>query len=370
MWLAAGATWLLGGVIPAAAHWPDQAAHQIAELGEFHFEHGGKLDNLRMSYVTHGTLDAKKSNAILVQHGFAANHHQYDLWIGPGKALDSNRYFIIVPDALGATQTGYAHSSSPTSSGLKMKFPYYNGRDMMNAQYRLLTQVWGIQRMLAITGISSGADHSIQFAVSHPEFMDGIIPIVGGALWGTQGFFFGGQLLHSLTDCAGWQAGEYEENPVKCASNALSTLVPYFYTREWWDRHIDTPESYTQWRSNWGSYYLDVQDARDLYYRASAWARGWVGDTPGFGGDLAVILGSVRARTLFIYSPQDQIHPPHLVETQTRLIPGARAVAIDSIAGHLICCQGDPNATRVIAQEISAFLSELGKARDARGGKP
>lgn len=357
---------LVSGASVALAHWPDQPAHQIADLGEFHFEHGGSLTNLRMSYVTHGTLNARKDNAILIQHGFGSNHHQYDHWIGPGRAFDTRRHFIIVPDALGATQTGYEHSSSPTSTGLKMKFPYYNGRDMVNAQHRLITRVWGISRLLAITGISSGADHSVQYAVTHPDFAEGIIPVVGGALWGTQGFFFASQLHDAIVHCQGWEAGEYQSNPRHCASNALSTLVPYFYTREWWDKHIDTPESYTRWRSNWGAYYLDVQDARDLYFRAAAWAKGWVGDTPGFDGDLTAILGSVRARSLFIYSPRDQLHLPHHVDTQVRLIPNARAVAIDSIAGHLICCQADPNATHAMGLEMAGFLTELERARDAR----
>ena len=63
-----------------------------------------------------------------------------------------------------------------------MKFPFYNGRDMVKAQYRLITESAGHHpHLLAVTGISSGADHSVQFAVSYPDFMDGIFPVVGGA---------------------------------------------------------------------------------------------------------------------------------------------------------------------------------------------
>jgi homoserine O-acetyltransferase/O-succinyltransferase len=177
--LSAWMALLITGLSPAQAHWPDQAPHQIADLGEFHFEGGGSIKNLRMSYVTHGKLNAAKDNAILFQHGFAANHHLIDHMIGPGRPLDTNKYFIICPDALGATQTRFEHSSSPTNTGLKMKFPIYNGRDMVKAQYRLITEKLGIQRLLAVTGISSGADHSVQFAVSYSGFMDGIFPIVG-----------------------------------------------------------------------------------------------------------------------------------------------------------------------------------------------
>src|SRR5215813_5536263 len=169
---------LVTHVSPVSAHWPDQPTHQIADLGAFQLEGDGVI-NLKMSYVTHGKLNAAKDNAILLQHGFAANHHAFDHLIGPGRPLDTDKYFIICPDALGATQTRFEHSSSPTNSGLKMKFPFYNGRDMVKAQYRLITEALRIPHLLAVSGISSGADHSVQFAVSYPDFMDDIFPVVG-----------------------------------------------------------------------------------------------------------------------------------------------------------------------------------------------
>jgi homoserine O-acetyltransferase len=248
----------------ALAHWPDQPPHRFADLGEFEFEGGGKISNLRMSYVTHGKLNAAKDNAILFMHGWGSNHHAFDHMIGPGKPLDTDRYFIICTDELGNSQTTFEHTTSPTNSGLKMNFPLYNGRDKVKAEHKLVAEVLGIPRLLAVTGISSGAEHSVQMAVSYPDFMDGIFPVVGGALSGTQGFFYGALYMSVLESCQGWQAGNYDVNPKQCASNALSTFVPYFYSRDWWDYNIDTPEAYTTWRNQWGDYYLDIHDARDL----------------------------------------------------------------------------------------------------------
>src|SRR3954452_24712080 len=79
--------------ISALAHWPGQPEHQLVDLGDFHFEDGGSIGNLHMSYVTHGKLNAAKDNAILFLHGWAANHHAADHLIGPGKALDTDKYF-------------------------------------------------------------------------------------------------------------------------------------------------------------------------------------------------------------------------------------------------------------------------------------
>jgi homoserine O-acetyltransferase/O-succinyltransferase len=342
----------------ALAHWPEQAPHQMAELGELKLEKGGVIKNLKMSYVTHGKLNAAKDNAILFIHGFAINHHGFDHMIGPGKGLDTEKYFVIVPDMLGATQTGYEHTTSPTNSGLKMKFLQYNARDQNKALHKLITEKLGIARLRMITGVSSGADQSVQMAVSYPDFMDGIVPIVGGALWGTQGFSFGPVMSSIIETCDGWQEGNYDKNPAKCATNSLSQFIPYFYTREWWDLYIDTPEAYDRWRKNWGAFYFDVQDARDLYYRIRADGEGWVGDTPGF-KDLNAALGSIKVKTLFIYSPVDQFYMPAQIATQVKNISGARSVAIESPAGHLICCDGDPNATYTLGQTIKQFLLEL-----------
>jgi len=349
----------LASAAPALGHWPGQPAHQMAELGDLTLESGEVIKNFRMSYVTHGTLNAAKDNAILFHHGFGAHHHFFDHMIGPGRPLDTDKYFIICPDTLGATQTGYDRTTSATNSGLRMKFPFFNGRDIVNASYRLVMEKLGISRLLAVTGVSSGGMDSVQFAVSYPQFMDGIIPVVGGVLWTADRGFRARLAMSIIESCTGWDDGNYDVNPKQCATNALSQWVHYFYTQEWWNDYVDTPEAYTNWRNTIGADYLDVQDTRDLYYRIVALRRSGVGDTPGFGGDLGKALGSIKARALFIYNPQDRNFQQQHVDAQLRMIPNARALMIDSNAGHLICCNADPQATRIMGDRIRTFLGEL-----------
>jgi homoserine O-acetyltransferase len=232
LWVAL--TVLLAAGTPVDAHWPGQPEHRMAQLGDLTLESGEVIKNFRMSYVTHGTLNAAKDNAILFHHGFAAHHHFFDHMIGPGRPLDTDKYFIICPDLLGATQTGYEHTTSATNSGLKMKFPFFNQRDRVNASHRLVTETLGIPHLLAVTGISSGAEDGLQYAVSYPQFIDGIIPVSGGALW-SAGFSRGRLAQSILETCIGWADGNYDVNPQPCATNAISQWVPYLYTQEWWD---------------------------------------------------------------------------------------------------------------------------------------
>jgi homoserine O-acetyltransferase len=334
----------------------------MAYLGDLQLEGGGVIKNLRMSYVTHGTLNAAKDNAILFLHGFGANHHLLDHLIGPGRPLDPDKYFVICVDDLGNSQTTFEHSTSPTNSGLKMSFPQYSVRDRVKAEHKVVTQALRIPHLLAVTGISAGAGRSVQLAVSYPDFMDGIVPISGGALETTHGFFRNRLMISIIESCVGWNGGNYDENPKGCAANAISVLVPYQYSREWWDQYIDTPEAYTKWRNTWGDYYLDIQDARDLYYRLRV--GGWVGDTPGFNG-LDAALRSIKAKALFLMNPRDQFVAPQHVETQVKAIRKARVVWIDSVAGHQICCNADPNATRILGEAMSEFLQELVRQRKA-----
>ena len=233
------------------AHWPDQPPHQMAQLGELKLERGGVIPNLKISYVTHGKLNAAKDNAILFLHGFGGNHHLIDHHIGPGRALDTDKYFIICSDALGATQTGYEHSTSPSNSGLKMKFPQYNHRDMVKAQYLLVTAGAG-------HSASAGRDRHLVGRRRHLA--------VRGELPGLHGRHHpAGRRRASATrelprpvhesiieSCAGWNGGNYDENPKACATNAISVLMPYFYSRDWWEQHIDTPEAYQRWRTAMG----------------------------------------------------------------------------------------------------------------------
>ncbi|MEO8629145.1 MAG: hypothetical protein ABI612_13740, partial [Betaproteobacteria bacterium] len=124
--------------------------HKILNLGNFVLEGGMTLPNAKLSYVTHGTLNADKSNAILVPSFYAGDHHGYDFLIGPGKALDPAKYFVIATDMFG---DGF--SSSPSNTPVPFEgpnFPVINTRDNVKAGYRLATEQFGIKHLKAVIG--------------------------------------------------------------------------------------------------------------------------------------------------------------------------------------------------------------------------
>src|SRR5436189_5467446 len=160
--------------LPAAAHSPQQAPHQLYSAGDLKLESGEVIKDFAISYVTHGTLNAKKSNAILMVTAISGNHHRLDFLIGPGKALDTDKYFIIATDAIG---NGLTTSPSNSTAQPHMRFPKFLIRDMVTSQKKLMDQL-GIAHVIAVVGPSMGGMQALQWGVSYPDYMDSLVALV------------------------------------------------------------------------------------------------------------------------------------------------------------------------------------------------
>ena len=129
--------------------------HQIFEIRNFELEGGDVLPVAKVSYVTHGELNAARDNVLLVPSFYGGNHHGYDFLIGEGMALDSSRYFI---DATDMFQNGLSSSPSNTPPPFNgPNFPTIAIRDNIEAGYRLLTEELGVSSIVAVLGFSMGA---------------------------------------------------------------------------------------------------------------------------------------------------------------------------------------------------------------------
>ena len=161
--------------LPAGAHTPQQPPHQLFGEGDLKLESGETIKDFSISYVTHGKLNAKKSNAILMVTAISGNHHRLDFMIGPGKALDSDKYLIVCTDAIG---NGLTTSPSNSVAQPRMQFPKFQIRDMITSQYRLMTEHLGVNHVVAVVGPSMGGMQALQWGVSHPDYMDSIVAMV------------------------------------------------------------------------------------------------------------------------------------------------------------------------------------------------
>jgi homoserine O-acetyltransferase/O-succinyltransferase len=141
---------------------------------DFKFSTGETLPELKIAYKT---LGDPANPPILILHGTAGSSANMltpgfgGQMFGPGQPLDATKYFVIIPDALGAGGT------AKPSNGLKAKFPKYNYDDMVDAQHRLVTEGLGIKRLRLVMGNSMGGMHTWVWGVRYPDMMDALAPM-------------------------------------------------------------------------------------------------------------------------------------------------------------------------------------------------
>ncbi len=311
---------------------------QTCQLGDLRLESGEVIRDFRMTYITFGTLNAQKSNAILSLHGLQGNRNSQTYWVGRGKAFDPDRYFIIQPDTLGAASMDPNATTSPTRSGLNMAFPRFNIRDMVNAEHRMLTECLGIKRLVAVAGSSMGGIEAMQWAVSHPNFMDAVIPGTPMARANRQGNFIWEAVRQVVMVDPKWRDGNSPNDDPPRAGIGVGLQIQSVVgsSAAGYESEYSTREQvHNAFAADAKTVGNNVQ-ARDWIYRSWAIQSHDIGQTRGFNGDLAAAARSVRARVLLLPNCQDQLHPPREggVLEAAQHIPVAKLVDLDDIGGH------------------------------------
>jgi homoserine O-acetyltransferase/O-succinyltransferase len=352
--LAQAALWLstAGGL----AHGPNQPPHQLYRIGDFKLESGEVIKDFAISYVTHGTLNAKKSNAIVMVTAISGNHHRLDFMIGPGRALDTNKYFIIATDAIG---NGLTTSPSNSTAQPRMQFPKFMIRDMIASQHRLLTEHLGINHVVAVVGPSMGGMQALQWGVSHPDFMDSLVSLVPLAKTPAWTVTVLEATRKAIMLDSAWDRGNYTSPPEQGVRlwrdilNFLAARSPEMY-REQFPNQLDVLPWLQQQEGN----LIKAFDANDWIYQTWAYDRHDLGTTPGFNGDTASALQSIKARTLILLGTKDLLNPEWEPQEAGKLIRDATVVTIrpGSVTGHASAGGAIPADVDFLNRETAAFL--------------
>ena len=346
----------------ALAHAANEAPHQSFVLGDFKLENGESIKDFSLSYVTHGSLNADKSNAVLVVTAIGGNHHRIDHLIGPGKGLDPAKHFVISVDAI-----ANGLSTSPSNSRLQpgMQFPKFNVRDMVNSAQLLVKDKFGIGKLVAVIGASMGGMQALQFAVSYPEMtrsVVAIVPLAKTTPWTTNML----ELLRQgiMTDAA-WAGGNYPasappEKGMKLWARMLSggiVRTPEVLQADFPNSNLDV----VKWQEGVADSGWKRMDARDWIYQSWAYDQHNVGTTPGFNGDYERALKSIKAKTLILAGEGDLLNPEANAKEAAKLIPGARYVSVKPRypLGHLSGAPGQAPEVDLQNREIAAFLGGL-----------
>ena len=341
---------------PAIGHTPQQAPHQSFAEGDLKLESGEAIKDFAISYVTHGTLNAKKSNAILMVTAISGNHHRLDFMIGPGKALDPDKYFIICTDAIG---NGLTTSPSNSKAQPRMAFPKFTIRDMVESQYRLLKEKFGIDHVVAVIGPSMGGMQALQWGVSHPDFMDALVAMVPLSKTPAWSVAVMEASRKAIMNDPAWKDGNYDSPPEKGVRlwrdilNLLAARTPDMYQAQFKNGMDVLP-----WMEQQETAAMKLFDANDWIYQTWAYDRHDVGTTAGFNGDTAKALGSIKAKTLILMGTKDLLNPEFEPTEMGKNIPNAtmKTISPGTVTGHASAGGFMPADVEFLNREAGAFL--------------
>jgi homoserine O-acetyltransferase len=288
---------------------------------------------LRLHYRTLGKPEndahGQTRNAVLIMHGTTGSGTQFirpefagELF-GKDQPLDGTRFFIVLPDGI-----GHGKSSKP-SDGMHAKFPRYGYIDMVEAQYRLLTEGLGVNHARLVMGTSMGGMHTWLWGELHPDFMDALMPL---ASLPTQ---ISGRnrswrrlIIDAIRNDPDWHAGDYRAQPpsLRTAAQMLWFMSSNPVLRQ---KEAPTLTGTDQALNKFVDDYMKTDDANDVLYAVEA----------SHDYDPGPNLEKIRAPLLAINSADDLINPPELgiLERDIKRVPKGHAVIIplsDKTRGH------------------------------------
>jgi homoserine O-acetyltransferase/O-succinyltransferase len=331
---------------PLQPGWID-SPHRTLALGDLPLESGEIIRDFSISYVTHGTRAPAGDNVILVLTAIGSTHHRLDFLIGPDRPIDPEKYFIVCIDAIG---NGLTTSPSNSAAQPDLAFPRFSIRDMVASQRKLLDAL-GIRRLAAIVGASMGGMQALQWGVSDPGFMRGIVALVPMARTHPWSVAMNEVARRILMADPGWPSGPYGGG-----FDAWAALTRVITNRSPGALENMTAEGVPGLVADVIATLRKVgPDPLDWVYQSFAYDAHDVGTTPGFGGDTAAALRTIRAPTLLLVPELDLYNPVGDAVEAAALIPNATLLRLGGNAGHAVAADTSPQLAHIRAA-IGEFL--------------
>jgi homoserine O-acetyltransferase len=343
-----------------AAAKPLEPVQHTFIIRNFRTEGGATLPEAKVVYGTYGHLNAARDNAILLPSHYMAEMHGYEWLIGPGKALDPAKLFLITSELF-----GNGRSSSPSNTPEPFhgpRFPVMTIRDNVEAVHQLLTADLGITHLRAVIGFSMGAQQAFQWAVSYPDFMDRIVATSGTAKTYGHGIVRNESQIDAIMTDPAFKAGDYTEQPRAGIEEFNIVWTAWLFSQEWWRQELwraEEPAGTTlrQVIAKYRTHFIDGADANDLILQLRTWESNDVGATPGFKGDVGEALRSIKAQVLYMPSATDLYFPVTDAQYEAAFIPHCTLLPIPSLYGHPAGAGASPADVQFLNNHIAAFLS-------------
>ena len=342
---------------------PEPMQHEFV-IKNFKTESGVVLPEAHIVYGTYGELNAAGDNAVLLPSHYMADMHGYAFLIGPGKALDPTRLFLVTSELF-----GNGRSSSPSNTPEPLhgpRFPVTTIRDNVEGVHRLLTEQLHVRHLRAVIGFSMGAQQALQWAVSYPDYMDRIVATSGTAKTYGHGIVRLEGEIAALTADENFKNGDYTTEPERGIQAFSIVWTGWLFSQEWWRQELwkaDEPQgtTFAQVVEHYRTHFIPGADANNLILQMRTWEANDVGTTPPFvhnqQGNVEAALRSIKVPVLYMPSASDLYFPVTDARYEAQFIPHCMLLPIPSLWGHPAGAGASPADAKFLNEHIAAFLS-------------
>ncbi len=329
------------------------------DLGDFDLEDGGSIPSCRLAYATFGTLNAARDNAILVPTWYSGTSKIMEqVYIGPGRALDPARYFIICVNQLGNGLSSSPHNTPGPAGGAG--FPHVRIGDDVRAQHRLVTERFGLESLALVVGGSMGAQQTYEWAVAYPTMVRRAAPLAGTARNTDHDFLYTRALMEAITSDPNWRQGNYASHTDVADGLrrhagiwAVMGMSTEFYQARAW-RTVGM-ESLEQFLTDFLEATFLPMDPNALLCMGWKWQRGDVSRHTN--GDLDAALARITARTFVMPIDEDMFFPPRDCAREQAAIRGSELRVLNSIWGHLALFGTEQSFLRQVDENLEELLA-------------
>src|SRR5208337_2881150 len=375
---------------------------QVARFGldqPLKLDAGVELAPFQIAYQTYGTLNSARSNAMLICHALTGDQHAvnvhpvtgkpgwWETMVGSGKPIDTDRYFIICPNVVGACMgtTGPASVNNKTGRPYGLDFPVVTIRDMVRAQAMLLDQL-GISSLFAVAGGSMGGMQVLQWAVTYPERVFAALPIAGATRHSAQNIAFHEVGRQAVMADPEWRGGRYlaeGTNPRRGLAVArMAAHITYLsdaalhrkFGRRFQDRanptfSFDADFEVESYLRHQGSSFVERFDANSYLYLTRA--MDYFDLAADYGGVLANAFKATKTRFCVVSFTSDWLYPTResraIVQALNAVAANVSFVEIESDKGHDAFLLHEPELFNAIRGFLGAAAQRRGLPA-ARGG--
>lgn len=338
---------------------PAKAEQHEFVIANFKTESGATLPQARLVYGTYGHLNAAKDNVVLLPSHYMADFHGYEWLIGPDRALDPAKLFLVATELF-----GNGRSSSPSNTPEPFhgpRFPVMTIRDNVEAVHRLLTEELKITHVRAIIGFSMGAQQAFQWAVSYPDFADRIVATCGTAKTYPHGVVRLEGQIAALTADSAFQNGDYTAQPKKGMEAFATVWTAWLFSQEWWRKELWRADSsrgttFDQVLHEFRTNFIPGADANNLILQMRTWEKHDVGSTPGFNGNVEKALRAIKVPFLYMPSETDLYFPAGDARYEAQFMSTVTLKPIPSLWGHTAGAASNPADGKFLNETIGQFL--------------